>query len=175
VLHSTATEWTLDRMARNSTRPGRAGPGQDLRGGPRPPQAAACTPPGEHAQWPPVGPLRNTRGLRPPRPFDYCVGKATCTCLLTVFLKLCNTPQHTYTHLYEYTYANPTSYEHLRRTELADLEIHELTIGISLSTGTSPITESIAPLNPRINLKKYKHPCQVEDLNPSRQVLPQGT
>ena len=73
-----------------------------------------------------------------------------------------------HTHLYEHTYANPTaSYEHLRRTEPADLEIHEVTIGVSLLMGMSPTTESIAPINPG----KYEHPCQVEDLNPGGQVL----
>jgi hypothetical protein len=35
---------------------------------------------------------------------------------------------------------------HLQRTEPADLEIHEITIGVSLSTRTSSTTESIAPL-----------------------------
>jgi len=51
-------------------------------------------------------------------------------------------------------------------TELVDLEIHEITIGASQSTGTSPATESIALLNPKIiNPEKYEHPCQVDDLN----------
>ena len=69
----------------------------------------------------------------------------------------------------------PYPYEHLRKTEPADLEIHEVTTGASLSTGTSPTTKSIAPLNPEINPGKYEHPCQVEDLNPGGQVQPQGT
>jgi hypothetical protein len=60
----------------------------------------------------------------------------------------------------------PYSYEHLQRTEPVDLEIHEVTTGASLLTGTSPTTKSIAPLNPRINPGKYEHPCQVEDLKP---------
>ena len=34
------------------------------------------------------------------------------------------------------------------------LVIHKVTIGASLSTRTSPTTESITPLNPRINLEK---------------------
>jgi hypothetical protein len=38
---------------------------------------------------------------------------------------------------------------------------------------TSPTTERRAPLNPEINPKKYKHPYQVEDLNPVGQVSPQ--
>jgi hypothetical protein len=59
-------------------------------------------------------------------------------------------------------------------TESADLEIHEVTTGVTLSTGTSPTTESIGPLNPKINSGKYEHMCQVEDLNPGGQV-PQGT
>jgi hypothetical protein len=63
-------------------------------------------------------------------------------------------------------------YEHLRRTVPTDLEIYEVTTGASLSTGTSPTTESIAPLNPGINPGKYEHPCQVEDLNPGGQVPP---
>jgi hypothetical protein len=45
--------------------------------------------------------------------------------------------------------------------------------GASLLTGTSSTTESIAPINPGINLGKYKHSCQVEDLNPGGQVPPQ--
>jgi hypothetical protein len=61
-------------------------------------------------------------------------------------------------------------YKHLRRTEPVDLEIYEVTTGASLSTGTSPTTESIAPLNPEINSRKCEHPCQVEDLNPDEQV-----
>jgi hypothetical protein len=60
-------------------------------------------------------------------------------------------------------------------TEPVDLEIHEVTTGASLSTGTSPTTESIAPLKPRINPEKCEHPCQVKDLNPGGQVPPQGT
>jgi hypothetical protein len=58
---------------------------------------------------------------------------------------------------------------------LTNLEIVEVTTGISLSMGTSPTTERIAPLNPRINPEKYKHPCQVGDLNLGGQVPPQGT
>jgi hypothetical protein len=73
-------------------------------------------------------------------------------------------PVCTYTHPYEYTYVKPTLYEHLRRTEPADLEIHEVTTGTSLS-GTSPTTENIASLNSGINPEKWEHPCQVEDLN----------
>jgi hypothetical protein len=63
-------------------------------------------------------------------------------------------------------------YEHLRRTELVDLEIHEVSTGASLSTETSPTTESIVPLNPEINPEKYDHPCQVENINLGGQVQP---
>jgi len=66
-------------------------------------------------------------------------------------------------------------YEHLRRTEPADLEIHEVTMDASLSTETSPTTESIALLNLGINPEKCELPCQVDDLNPGGQVPPQGT
>jgi hypothetical protein len=59
-------------------------------------------------------------------------------------------------------------YERLRRTESADLEIHEVSTGVSLSTKTSPTTESIAPLNPKINLEKYEHSYQVKNLNPTQ-------
>jgi len=60
-------------------------------------------------------------------------------------------------------------------TELVDLEIHEVTIGASQSTGTSPATESIALLNPEIiNPEKYEHLCKVDDLNPGRQVPQKG-
>ena len=45
----------------------------------------------------------------------------------------------THTHLYEHVYANPT-YEHLQRIGPADLEISEVTIDASLSTGTSLTT-----------------------------------
>jgi hypothetical protein len=34
---------------------------------------------------------------------------------------------------------------------------------------TSPTTESKMLLKPEINLRKYKHPCQVGDLNPSEE------
>jgi hypothetical protein len=47
--------------------------------------------------------------------------------------------------------------------------------GASLSTETSPTTESIAPLNPVINSEKCEHPCQVGDLNPGGQIPPQRT
>ena len=70
------------------------------------------------------------------------------------------------------TRTQPYSYEHLRRTMPTDLEIHEVTTGASLSTGTY---ESMSLLNPEINLEKCEHPCQVEDLNPGGQVSPQGT
>ena len=60
----------------------------------------------------------------------------------------------------------PYPYEHLRKTVPAHLETDEVTTGASLSTGTSPTTESTMPLNPRINPGKCEHPCQVEDLNP---------
>jgi hypothetical protein len=53
-------------------------------------------------------------------------------------------------------------------TEPTNLEIHEVTIGVSLSTETSPATEFVAPLNPEINSEKYEHMYQVEDLNPDR-------
>ena len=65
-------------------------------------------------------------------------------------------------------------YEHLRRTEPADLEIHEVTMDVSLSTETSLTTESIAPLNLGINPGKYEHPYQVEDLNLGGGVPPKG-
>jgi hypothetical protein len=70
-----------------------------------------------------------------------------------------------------HTYPTNTStltlpYEHLQSTEPTGLEIHEVTVGASLSTGTSPTTESIAPINPEINSGKSEHPYQVGDLNP---------
>jgi hypothetical protein len=42
----------------------------------------------------------------------------------------------------------------------------------SLSTGTSPTTESIVSLNPEINLGKCEHPYRVENLNLGGQVPP---
>jgi hypothetical protein len=60
-------------------------------------------------------------------------------------------------------------------TDSADLEIHEVTTGASLSTEISPTTKSIAPLKFGINPGKYEHPCQVENLNPGGQIPPQKT
>jgi hypothetical protein len=40
---------------------------------------------------------------------------------------------------------------------------------------TSPTTERTPPLNPRIDLEKYEHLHQVENLNLGGQVLPRGT
>jgi hypothetical protein len=78
---------------------------------------------------------------------------------------------HTYS--YKHTYANPTYlYKHIRRTKPTDLEIHKVTTGASLSTGTSPTTETIKPINLGINSEKYEHPYQIENLNPDRQVPP---
>jgi hypothetical protein len=74
-------------------------------------------------------------------------------------------------HPYKHTY----TYEHLRRTELADLEIHEVTTTASMSTGTSSTTESIASLDLGINPGKYEITRDIEDLNPGVQILSQGT
>jgi hypothetical protein len=73
------------------------------------------------------------------------------------------------------TLRKPYLYEHLRKTEQDNRGIHEITTGVSLLMGTSSTIESIAPVNPRINLEKYEHLCQVEDLNPDGQVPPLGT
>jgi hypothetical protein len=85
---------------------------------------------------------------------------------------MATTRKHTHpgTHV-----CKPYLYEHIRRTESANLEIHKVITGASLSTETSPTTESIAPLNPRINTEKCEHPCQVENLNLGGQVPPQET
>jgi hypothetical protein len=64
---------------------------------------------------------------------------------------------------------SPYPYKHLRNAP-ADLEIHEITTGASLSTRTSSTTENIVPLNPRMNTGKHEHLCQVEDLNSDGQV-----
>jgi hypothetical protein len=64
--------------------------------------------------------------------------------------------------------------KHLRKTEPADFEIHEVTTDTSMSTGTSFTTESITPLNSEINPEKYEHPCHVEDY-PGGQIPPQKT
>jgi hypothetical protein len=53
-------------------------------------------------------------------------------------------------------------------TDPTNLEIHEVTMGVLLLIGTSPTTEIVAPLNPRINSEKYEHMYQVEYLNPDR-------
>ena len=60
------------------------------------------------------------------------------------------TSQRIHTHPYEYTYANLTPYEHLRRLSRQILEINEVTTGTSLSTRTSPTTECTTSLNPKI-------------------------
>jgi hypothetical protein len=52
------------------------------------------------------------------------------------------------------------------RVRSVNLKIDEITIVALLSRGTPSVTKNIAPLNPKINLEKYKHPCQVDDLNP---------
>ena len=81
---------------------------------------------------------------------------------------------HAHSHLWIHV-RKSYPYEHLWSTEPADLEIHEVTTGALLSTEMSPTTETIALLKPRINPGKYKHPCQVEDLNLDGQVPPQET
>ena len=74
---------------------------------------------------------------------------------------------NTYAHSPLWTHVRkPYPYEHLWGTEPTDLEIHKVTTGASQSTATSPTTESIVPLNPRINQEKFKYLCQVEDLEP---------
>jgi hypothetical protein len=65
------------------------------------------------------------------------------------------TPMNTYTHTLSLG-APPKN-----RVGPANLEIDEVTTGASLSTSTSSTTESIASLNPKINPKKCKHPCQI--------------
>jgi hypothetical protein len=57
----------------------------------------------------------------------------------------------THTHPYEHTNDKPYP---MSTSEPADLEIHKVTTSASLSTGTSPTTRSIAPLNYEINLEK---------------------
>jgi len=52
------------------------------------------------------------------------------------------------------------------RTHIRKPHPYEHTTGVSLSTGTSPTTESIVPLNSKINPEKYEHMYQVDDLNP---------
>jgi hypothetical protein len=55
----------------------------------------------------------------------------------------------------------------------ANLKIDEVTMCASLLTSTSSTIERISSLNTEINLGKYKHLCQVGDLNPGGQVPPQ--
>jgi hypothetical protein len=75
-------------------------------------------------------------------------------------------PEHTHTYPYEHMYANPTQWAPPK--DWASISRDSW----SHHRGTSPITESIAPLNPGINPGKCKHPCQVEDLNLGGQVPP---
>jgi hypothetical protein len=64
---------------------------------------------------------------------------------------------HAYSLLWTHVH-KPYLYEYLRRTELVDIKIHEVTTCVSRSTGTLPTTESIALLNHRINPKKIRAP-----------------
>jgi len=86
--------------------------------------------------------------------------------------QMLNTHAHStlWTHI-----RKPYLYEHLQKTVLAHLEIDEVTIGASLSMGTSPTTKRIVPLNPEINPEKCEHPCQAGDLNSGGQVPLQWT
>ena len=85
------------------------------------------------------------------------------------------TSTHMHTHPLWTHVRKPYPYVHFRRIKPADLEIHEVTACTSLSTGTSSTTESITPVNPEINLGKYEHPCQIENLNLDGQIPPEGT
>jgi hypothetical protein len=58
--------------------------------------------------------------------------------------------QHTHTP-YEHICVKLCLYEHIRRTDSTDHEIHEVITDDSLSTGIMPTTESIASLNPKID------------------------
>jgi hypothetical protein len=71
--------------------------------------------------------------------------------------------RHTHSSLWAHVHKSYL-YEQRRRTEPTDHEIHEVTVGVSLSTGASPTTKNIAPLNHGINLGKRERLCQVEDL-----------
>jgi hypothetical protein len=62
-------------------------------------------------------------------------------------------------------YTNPTPYEHFRRTEPVDHEIHEVPHRCPTIDGTSPTTESISPLNSGIN--KFR---KIQALVPSREL-----
>jgi hypothetical protein len=59
------------------------------------------------------------------------------------------TNTHIHSPLWMHT-RTPYPYEYLRRTESADLEVDEVTIGASQLTDMSHITKRIAPDNPRI-------------------------
>jgi hypothetical protein len=83
---------------------------------------------------------------------------------LWFFLEHSTTQMLTNTHVHSplWTHARtPYPYEHLWRTEPADLEVDKVTTGASLLTGTPPTTETIAPGNPGINPGKCKCSCQV--------------
>jgi hypothetical protein len=80
---------------------------------------------------------------------------------------------HTLTSMNTRTQSLP--YDRLRKPKSTDLEIHEVTIDVSLSMGTSLTTKNITSLNPEINPGNYEHMCQVDDLNPDVQVPPRGT
>jgi hypothetical protein len=58
---------------------------------------------------------------------------------------------HTYTYPYKHTHAHPTLWAPLRdqvqETDLMDLDIDEVTTGVSLLTGTSSSTENVPSSN----------------------------
>jgi hypothetical protein len=96
------------------------------------------------------------------------------------FLELHSTTQtlitRTHTHPYEHTYVNPTS---MSTSERLGWHISRFTKSLQASvlpsTETSPTTESIAPLNSKINSEKYEYSCQVKNLNLSGLIPPHGT
>ena len=82
-------------------------------------------------------------------------------CLQSMHMYRLRRLQSMHTHPYEHIHANPTPMHAFERLGRLDLEIDEITTDASLSIGTSPTTESIARVNPVINLEKCEHPYQI--------------
>ena len=95
-------------------------------------------------------------------PYDEDLNYGDFFCELQVQTQTLNT--HAHSPLWIHV-RKPYPYKHLRKTVPTHLEIDKVTTGASLSTGTSPTTESTTPLNPKINQKNTSTHVKAKDLN----------
>jgi hypothetical protein len=113
--------------------------------------------------------------------FHFCHGHAAISSVFSFFLRISQyicTDLHKYICIFTSINIRTQTYpfKHLRKIELINLEINELTTDASLLTDTSHTTERIALLNPRINSENTKHLCQVKNLKIRGNILHhQGT